>query len=498
MSQALFCLGVLVLCAAVRKFPLLYGVALNLVMFCVGAGLSSWKASQVGCPWPSGKRVYTAVVTDYPRERARSWLLKLQITGAADARECVGQTVWLYVPSDTLLDSLEPGKVIAFRGRVEAPDNEGIEDGFDYAGYLHRNGVAGTLWVPSADWTVADMPVPDRLSWRSRRIRHLLLGFYEEWPFTPAARALVSAVTLGSKDLIDDETRLSFSASGASHVLAVSGLHVGIIYAVLGFLFPPFMNVGRRKWVKESLVMAALWAYAYMIGMPLSITRSLIMFLIISFCRCCGRESSSLNSLALAAILILAADPAGLYETGFQLSFSAVFFIVLLQPHINELLNPENRIVRYFWDIVTVSLAAQIGTAPIVLYSFGTFSTYFLVTNMVALPLMFLTVLFSMLLWMVAPVPLLRLGVVYVLNLLCSVLQKALAGITSLPHSVLNVSVDSLLPVVTAYVVILLLYGYVASRRSRFAVAAVGVLSAQTLLGAILVVKSVAALPLFS
>lgn len=484
-ATGLLFLAVLFLCTLMKSPTLLFGIGLNLFMITCGVAIASWKRSLVGCEWSTEKMAYTAVVTEYPRERAHSWLLQLLITGTENGAAGAGQVVWLYVPADSLVDSLAPGDAIAFRGRIEAPDNEGIDD-FDYAAYLNRKGVAGTLWVPSADWCPLDSSVPHRLAWRSKRIRKALLSLYEEWPFSTAARALVSAVTLGSKELIDDETRQDFSASGASHVLAVSGLHVGIIYAILGFLFPPFMNVGRLRWIRESVIMSALWGYAYLIGMPLSITRSLIMFQVISLCRCSGRESSSLNSLALAALIILSATPSGIYEAGFQLSFCAVFFILLLQPYVNEIINPESRVARYVWDIVSVSVAAQIGTAPIVMYVFGTFSTYFLLTNIVAIPLMFLTVSLSMLLWAVSPVPLLRDGVVALLNMLCAMLQKSLGWIASLPHSLLEIEIGNIVPVVTAYGLILLLCGYISSKRSRYLVVAAGILASESLMYVIL------------
>lgn len=428
-----------------------------------------WRMVRVG--WPSAKTVFSAVVDGLPRERARSWLLPLKLNGCGELTgDYGGVRAYVYVPKDTIAASLVPGDEILLFGQMELPDNEGLD--FDYASWLYRNGVSGTMWT--ADWRMTGAKRVNSLRYRSLRLRSSILELYEEWGFDGDALAIVSAVSLGAKDMVGDEMRELFSATGASHVLAVSGLHVGIMYAFLSFLFPAFMNVGRRRWIKEAAVISMLWCYAFLIGSPLSITRSLIMFSCIAVCRCTGRDGSSLNSLAVAAVVILLADPAGVYDIGFQLSFLAVLAILLLQPLFAEVWHPENTVVKYFWDIVTVSLAAQIGTAPVAMYHFSTFSTYFLVTNIVVIPIMFVVVSLIMLLWLVAWIPPLRLLLVRILVRLCSVMESMLDAVASLPHSVLDSGESGAYVPVMIYVAVMLLYMYVSCRNPRWLVLLTG------------------------
>lgn len=442
--------------------------------FTTGYLLASLQWRLVRVEWPTAETVFSAVVDGLPHERARSWLLPLKLVSCGEQADGYdGVCVYVYVPKDTMAASLAPGDVIRLSGRMEPPDNEGLD--FDYASWLYRNGISGTMWT--ADWCMTGAERVNSLRYRSLRLRSSILGMYEEWGFDGDALALVSAVSIGAKEMVGDEMRELFSATGASHVLAVSGLHVGIMYAFLSFLFPAFMNVGRRRWIKETVVISALWCYAYMIGLPMSITRSLIMFSCIAVSRCTGRDGSSPNSLAIAAIVILLADPAGVYDIGFQLSFLAVLAILLLQPLFAEIWHPVNTVVKYFWDIVTVSLAAQIGTAPVAMYHFSTFSTYFLVTNIVAIPMMFAIVSLIMLLWLVAWIPPLRLLPVRLLAWLCDVMESILDAVASLPHSVLASDLPGAYVPVAIYLAVIFLYMYVSCRNPRWFVLLTGLVA---------------------
>lgn len=208
--------------------------------------------------------------------------------------------------------------------------------------------------------------------------------------------ATVGALTLGYKDDIDPEIRRHFQASGAAHVLAVSGLHTGIIYGVLLWLltlggrFRPLYENRWGRWTISLFIISAMWFYAWLTGMTPSVVRAVIMVTIVEIGRMAYRQNVSLNTIAAAAVLILLARPSDLWSVSFQLSFAATAAIVILMPPSQRFINRtsrRSRILTWILTLLLVSLAAQIGTLPITLYNFGQLSTYFLLTNLIVLPL---------------------------------------------------------------------------------------------------------------
>lgn len=204
--------------------------------------------------------------------------------------------------------------------------------------------------------------------------------------------ATTGALTLGYKDDIDPEVRRHFQASGAAHVLAVSGLHTGILYGLvlwlltLGGRFKPMYENRIGRCAVSGVVIAIMWGYAWLTGMTPSVVRAVTMVTIFEAGRMLYRQSYSLNTIAAAAVLILAVRPTDLWSVSFQLSFAATAAIVILislQPSAFS----HQKILNYFIGIIVVSLAAQIGTLPITMYYFGQISSYFLLTNLIVLPL---------------------------------------------------------------------------------------------------------------
>lgn len=217
--------------------------------------------------------------------------------------------------------------------------------------------------------------------------RDRLLNRYESHEMSESAYAVVAAMTMGDRSRLTQELRQSYAASGASHVLALSGLHLGVIYGLLSLVF-----VHRRMRVMgQVLAMVAIWAYAALVGMPPSVLRSATMLTIFSFVVLTGRPHVSLNTLAFACVVQLAASPLNLWDVGFQMSFLAVLGIVMLNLRLRDVATPtwlcRWRMIWWMWSLIKVSLAAQLAVAPLSMYYFGTFPCYFLLTNFVAIPL---------------------------------------------------------------------------------------------------------------
>ncbi len=208
--------------------------------------------------------------------------------------------------------------------------------------------------------------------------------------------ATTGALTLGYKEDLDKELKRHFQASGAAHVLAVSGLHTGIIYGILiglltlGRRYKPLYENRLGRCALSTIVISAMWGYAWLTGMTPSVVRAVLMVTIFEVGRMAYRQAFSLNTIAAAAVLILLVHPQDLWSVSFQLSFAATAAIVVLLAYPFPLLIRKGigaQITRYFGGIILVSLAAQLGTLPITMYYFGQISNYFLLTNLIVLPI---------------------------------------------------------------------------------------------------------------
>ena len=212
--------------------------------------------------------------------------------------------------------------------------------------------------------------------------------------------ATVGALTLGYKDDIDPEVRRHFQASGAAHVLAVSGLHTGIIYALLlglltlGGRFRPLYEHTFHRCVISLIVIAAMWFYAWLTGLTPSVVRAVVMVTIFEIGRMLYRQTISLNTIAAAAFIILTVRPSDLWSVSFQLSFAATAAIVIFAKECEKVLHRSEwrhifrgRVASWIAGTIVVSIAAQLGTLPITMHTFGQVSNYFLLTNLIVLPL---------------------------------------------------------------------------------------------------------------
>lgn len=250
--------------------------------------------------------------------------------------------------------------------------------------------------------------------------------------------AVVSAMTLGDKSLIDKDLKNDYSRSGASHVLALSGLHLGTIYFVFSFMTARW----RRRYhhwsrpVSEGLILITMWSYVVLVGMSPSVVRAAIMMTVYSLLSLQNRNRSSLNALAFTAIIMLVADPKILFNISFQLSFVAVAFILLYQGRIYSLIpSSTHPIVKWCWRFLSVSLAAQLGVAPLTAYYFHQIPSYFLLSSLVVMvftPLIiYLSLLFFLLMWL----PVVQSWLVVPLSWLVHIQNTCLQGVSSLPGS---------------------------------------------------------------
>ena len=199
--------------------------------------------------------------------------------------------------------------------------------------------------------------------------------------------AIAKALAIGDKSLVDSALRNQYKASGAMHLLALSGLHVGVVYTFLNTLLAFLGNSVPAKAIRKTLVLCSLWTFAMISGLSSSICRAVIMITVYEIGGFIGAGRNMLHSLAVSALLICLLNPDAPFGIGFQLSYSAVLGIYFIYPKLKALLDYRSLVLGYIWNTLCLSISCQAVTAPLAFLYFGTFPKYFMVTNLLAIPL---------------------------------------------------------------------------------------------------------------
>jgi competence protein ComEC len=283
---------------------------------------------------------------------------------------------------------LIPGQVILVKKSPEPIPPPLFPNEFDYSSFLARKEIHFRHFIGN-DFRIVDSTAQGAPRFWLQRTRKHLAAVIDELVPNPESRQIAVALLLGQKETLDREIREAYAETGTMHILAVSGLHVGIIYAILLFPLKGIRTKARSRKLYLILVILLIWLYAVLTGFSPSVVRAATMFSLFTAGQMRERKPSSWNILAFSALLIISMDPAVIFEVGFQLSYLAVAGILLLQPIILKWWLPPNKILEYFWQITAVSLAAQLATFPLSILYFHIFPSYFLIANLVIIPLSF-------------------------------------------------------------------------------------------------------------
>lgn len=258
---------------------------------------------------------------------------------------------------------------------------------FDYKKYLKKKYIYHQLSIKNTALFKVDAEKTTLFGVASN-IRNYINTKLENSPFKPDELAIINALLLGQRQDISEDVYSSYKNAGVIHILAVSGLHVGIILLMLNFLFKPIERFKNGSFFKTLLLVSILWGFAVIAGLSASVTRAVTMFSIVAIAMNLKRPTNIYNTLAISILVLLLFKPLFLFDVGFQLSYLAVFAIVTLDPHLYKLWKPKNKIVNLYWHTLTVTFSAQLGIIPISLYYFHQFPSLFFVANLAIVPLL--------------------------------------------------------------------------------------------------------------
>ena len=379
---------------------------------------------------------------------------------------CFGKMI-CYFKKDTTVSYPLDGQTIIFSGNVAAispPQNPGA---FNYKRYLAASNVFHQVYLPAGNYIITDAPIHHSVMRQARAVRNYFLDVLKKNGLHGQEYAVAAALILGQEDDLDAETLREYSGAGVMHILSVSGLHVGIVYLVLNFLLG-FLNRNRTTIIiKTIMIIVLVWFYALITGFSPSVARSAAMFSIVLIAVLVNRNSHIINSIAISALILLAYNPNYLLNIGFQLSYLAVTGIVLIYNWLYEKYNAYTWIGDKIWQVVAVSVAAQLVTLPLTLYYFHQFPNYFLLANIVAIPLSSLVIYSGMIVLVTSMVPVVSNFFGQVTVLLLKFLNGSIGWIENLPYAVSSGIPFKLSEMWALYLVMILFFIAIAFRNKR-------------------------------
>lgn len=309
--------------------------------------------------------------------------LKTQGNNSQSFQVCEGKAI-VYFQLDTNSVKLEYGDLIAFQTTLKEFTPPLNPKAFDSRSYYANQNIYHQSYIPSTQWKILGHEQGNPLYQFIYKTRSSLLQVLAEHLSTPNEYAVAAALLLGAKDELNKDLRNAYADTGAMHVLAVSGLHIGILVGLLAFLLG-FVRRSDKNWlrIKTLLLLSLLWGFALLTGASASVLRACTMFSFVIIGQLLNRKINIYNSLAASAFLLLCIDPLLLFQVGFQLSYFALVGIIYLHPRIYKRWYIENKLGDWIWNGVALSIAAQIATLPISLYYFHQFPVFFWLSGIV-------------------------------------------------------------------------------------------------------------------
>jgi competence protein ComEC len=310
---------------------------------------------------------------------------------------------------------------------VKAPANPFM---FSYREYLEGLKIHRQLQIKHSEVEV--LSYNKSLHSYSRSLRINLIDSVREYDFSRNELAVFQALILGQRSDLNDKLYKDYAAAGAVHILAISGLHIGVLLIMLNWLLKPLKRFKAGKWLSLLICITLLWGFAVLTGLQPSVVRAVLMFSFLAVGLNLKRKTGAFNSLSLSFFFLLLIDPYFILQVGFQLSYLAVFSILLIQPKLYGLISIDNKFLDYFWKLSSVSIAAQIGVLPLSIYYFHQFPGLFLLTNLFILPFLGVLLISGILVLILAYVGWLPDLLVWLFNKLLSVMNWLVTEIASI------------------------------------------------------------------
>lgn len=330
---------------------------------------------------------WQGILKTEPQKKKNGWTVQVEVIGSVNnhtVRQAKGLvSVWL--KDNEKVNQLQTGTSILFKNKLEKIVDNASPGNFSFAKWQAKKQVYHHVFLYEKDWKILKQPSQYNLQVYLSKIRNHCVHVLENFIPIKSSSALAQAMTLGIRSDIDPSLMQAYSATGIIHLIAISGLHVGLIYLLLNQIIGLFRI--RNKLCNLILLLSGVWAFTLLTGAGPSVCRAATMCSFLVIGKSFSKRPQTLNSVAASALMLLLIEPRWIYEIGFQLSYSAVLGIGTFQPILQKLVYLENRLLRLLWDTTTVTWSAQAFTFPLVLYYFHQFPLVFWASNLVVVPM---------------------------------------------------------------------------------------------------------------
>jgi len=418
------------------------------------------------------KDYFLAEVCQKPTEKAKTFQSILLIKNSTLTN---GEKVIAYFSKNQFDTTLNAGEQIIILVKPQIIKNAGNPFEFDYQKLMGMKDISFSVYLTEGTYLKTGTRI-NRLIYKAEQIRDKLISILSTALTEKEERSVVSALTLGYRAEIDQETIDYFASTGAMHVLSVSGLHVGLIYFILGFLLS-FIKRGKSGLLAFSIIILSfLWTYAFITGFSPSVQRATVMFTFVIIGNNLRRQVNIYNSLTASAFLLILLNPDVIFDIGFQLSYLAVFGIVLIQPALYNLFEFTNPILKWSWGLFTVSIAAQFTTFPLGFFYFNQFPNLFWLSGFVVIPVTTVIIWLTLAFFIVSPLHGLAMIIGMIIQKTTAVMLYLLKEMDALPMAVSKGIVLSPVQVCILFVCIFAVVAFAYSKKKTWLFAALSLI----------------------
>ena len=374
------------------RFAFINGIITSILFFSIGGILTWQKDIRNDKQWLgnyyTGTETLIVTVDEPPVEKTKSVKANATVSYLLKNEQpiSVNGKIILYFKKDSSLQ-LSYGSQIIFKKPLQEIKNSGNPGGFDYKRYSLFQGITHQVYLKSDEFELLNDTRENGFRKFIYSSREKVLDILRTNIKGGKELGLAEALLIGYKDDLEQSLVQSYTNTGVVHIIAISGLHLGLIYWLLALLLKPLKKRKKTKWLSPVLIITGLWLFSLLAGAQPSILRSALMFTCIVWGETFSRKTSIFNTMAVSAFILLCINPYFLWDVGFQLSYAAVLSIIIFMRPIYNWFYIKNKVLDFLWKLNAVTLAAQILTVPLSIYHFHQFPNLFILTNFLAVPL---------------------------------------------------------------------------------------------------------------
>lgn len=393
------------------KFAYITGILAGILFLTLGALLAWQKDIRNNKQWLGNfykeKDGIIITLNEPPVEKTKSIKTNATVTYLLQEGKAVSVQgkIIVYFKKDSLLPALSYGTQIVFKKPLQEIKNAGNPGGFDYKRYSLFQGITHQVFLKPGEFEIISGKKEKSLDKFLFATREKVLAILRKNINGEKELGLAEALLIGYKDDLDQSLVQSYTNTGVVHIIAISGLHLGLIYWLLALLLKPLQKRKNISWLRPVLIITGLWIFSLLAGAQPSILRSAIMFTCIVLGESLSKKTSIYNTMAVSAFILLCINPYWLWDVGFQLSYAAVLSIIIFMQPVYNWFYLKNKLLDAIWKLNAVTIAAQILTVPLSIYHFHQFPNLFMLTNFLAVPLSSIILLGEILLCVISFIP---------------------------------------------------------------------------------------------